>query len=189
MRETWLYRLALRLFPHRDEAGKTDWQALKRCDIYTGAALYLRRFILLKTPWGGVYLHHIVRSDWDRCLHDHPWGFRSLMLWGGYHEETPVDTELGCHPVYRQPTLTVLTSQRRTRWYGVGSLRYVPAHFMHRVLLRPRYDRFGYGGRVGDPETPAWTLVFVTPKTRKWGFWKKGGWVDYQTFFGGDREC
>jgi hypothetical protein len=33
------------------------------------------RYILLSTPWFGVYLHHLLRSDYDRAFHDHPWGF------------------------------------------------------------------------------------------------------------------
>lgn len=39
-----------------------------------------------------LYLHHILRSDGDRELHDHPWGFVSIILGGGYREETPERT-------------------------------------------------------------------------------------------------
>ena len=35
---------------------------------------------------GRVYLHHIIRSDDFRALHDHPWKFTSFMLWGHYYE-------------------------------------------------------------------------------------------------------
>lgn len=35
-----------------------------------------------------LYLHHILRSDADREMHDHPWGFLSIILWRGYVEET-----------------------------------------------------------------------------------------------------
>lgn len=41
---------------------------------------------------GAVYLHHILRSDEDRHLHDHPWPFTSLILWGGYREVHPIVT-------------------------------------------------------------------------------------------------
>lgn len=35
-----------------------------------------------------IYLHKICRSDVDLELHDHPWHFLSVLLRGGYDEET-----------------------------------------------------------------------------------------------------
>jgi hypothetical protein len=32
---------------------------------------------------------------------------------------------------------------------------------------------------------PVWTLVFVTNKSREWGFWTERGWIDWRTY---DRE-
>jgi hypothetical protein len=54
---------------------------------------YLTRYKLLKsTGWCpiGIYIHEIHQGDSDRHLHDHPWDFTSLILAGGYHEETPL---------------------------------------------------------------------------------------------------
>jgi hypothetical protein len=51
---------------------------------------YLIRRRLLQTPWFGVYLHHVLLSDDDRVLHDHPWPFVSFILAGGYWEHTPL---------------------------------------------------------------------------------------------------
>ena len=34
-------------------------------------------------------LHHVLRSDLDRALHDHPWDNASLLLRGGYWEVVP----------------------------------------------------------------------------------------------------
>lgn len=51
---------------------------------------YLTRYYLLGTRssrWA-LHLHHIHQSDTDRDLHDHPWGFWSLILEGGYFEVT-----------------------------------------------------------------------------------------------------
>lgn len=48
---------------------------------------YMKR-LLLKTPWGYVRLHWILRADAGRDLHDHPFDFTSLILRGGYTEET-----------------------------------------------------------------------------------------------------
>lgn len=35
----------------------------------------------------GIRLHHILREDYDRHGHNHPWGFRSVILSGWYEEE------------------------------------------------------------------------------------------------------
>lgn len=49
---------------------------------------YMRRWFFW-CPWFGVRLHHILRSDDDRALHDHPWDFVSIILWGAYYEVLP----------------------------------------------------------------------------------------------------
>lgn len=49
---------------------------------------YMRRWTL-KTPWGMVRLHHILRSDDRTHLHDHPMDFVSFILAGGYIEHRP----------------------------------------------------------------------------------------------------
>lgn len=38
-----------------------------------------------------IRLHHIVRPDADRHLHDHPFNFRTIVLAGGYMEQTEPD--------------------------------------------------------------------------------------------------
>lgn len=50
---------------------------------------YMCRYRLFRVPLFGVFLHHILRSDEDPDLHDHPWNFVSLILWGGYLEVLP----------------------------------------------------------------------------------------------------
>jgi hypothetical protein len=48
---------------------------------------YLRRWwIVPRNDWCNVYLHHILKSDDDRALHDHPWDNVSLIIKGGYLE-------------------------------------------------------------------------------------------------------
>lgn len=46
---------------------------------------YMHRWIL-RTPWGTLRLHRILREDTDRDLHDHPFDFASLVVSGGYVE-------------------------------------------------------------------------------------------------------
>lgn len=36
-----------------------------------------------------IRIHHIMRHDDDRHLHDHPWNARTIVLKGYYFEETP----------------------------------------------------------------------------------------------------
>lgn len=47
---------------------------------------YMCRYKLLKLPFLRIYLHHILRSDEEMELHDHPWHFVSVILWSGYLE-------------------------------------------------------------------------------------------------------
>lgn len=67
-----------------------------------------------KLGLGGLYIHEFMRSDNDRCPHDHPWWFITFV-WGGYWEETST----GRH------------------WRRTGSLLYRPANFAHRIELEP----------------------------------------------------
>ena len=50
---------------------------------------YLRRWWMIpRNPLFNVYLHHFLRSDDDRALHDHPWINLSILLAGQYDEHT-----------------------------------------------------------------------------------------------------
>lgn len=50
---------------------------------------YLRRWWLIpRNRFFNVYLHHFMRSDDDRALHDHPWWNLSVLLEGRYVEHT-----------------------------------------------------------------------------------------------------
>ncbi len=49
---------------------------------------YLTRFILFRTPWFGVQIHAIHLPDTGRALHNHPRAFVSVVLRGGYSEQT-----------------------------------------------------------------------------------------------------
>ena len=50
---------------------------------------YLKRWhVIPRNRWFNVYLHHFLRSDDDRALHDHPWLNCSILLAGSYTEHT-----------------------------------------------------------------------------------------------------
>lgn len=51
---------------------------------------YMLRWWLIREREGSsfaVRIHHILREDDDRHLHNHPWEFRSIILSGWYVEE------------------------------------------------------------------------------------------------------
>lgn len=59
-------------------------------DFVIGDPAYLRRWwIIPRNEHQNVYLHHGLRDDDDRALHDHPWDNVSYLLIGRYREITP----------------------------------------------------------------------------------------------------
>lgn len=60
-------------------------------DVIIGGAAdpYMRRWWLIpRNRIFNIYLHHFMRSDDDRALHDHPWWNLSILLDGRYVEHT-----------------------------------------------------------------------------------------------------
>lgn len=83
-----------------------------------GRNVYLRRWAL-RLPFGRkIMLHHILRADDDRCQHDHPWGFVTLVLWGGYVE--------------------LVGEDQRMQRMRPGRIGRRPAEFRHRIIFLPR---------------------------------------------------
>ena len=121
---------------------------------------YMKRWFILKTPIFSIYLHHFLRSDDDRALHDHPADSISLILEGRYREWIQVKDENGVVRSHtyrvRRPLLPIF---RR-------------AEVMHRVQLF----------NDGERELPVWTLFFFMRRRRDWGFACKQGWVPWQEF-------
>lgn len=77
-----------------------------------------RRYYLLETRWFGVYLHHLLATDDERAMHDHPWSFVTFLLSSGYFEHTPVGLF----------------------WHQRFSILYRPAEWTHRLtLLKPTW--------------------------------------------------
>ncbi len=73
-------------------AVKWNWRIPRKPDFIIGphAAPYLRRWwVIPRNRWFNIYLHHILASDDDRALHDHPWVNCSIILKGRYTEVTP----------------------------------------------------------------------------------------------------
>jgi hypothetical protein len=73
---SWVERLLRRVLPYKE----IGWQ-----DI--GEVFY--RYQIVKTRWFNVYLHQLDAPQWHPVgCHDHPWGFVTVLLSGGYLERT-----------------------------------------------------------------------------------------------------
>lgn len=108
--------------------------------------VHFRRYRLLSTPWFNLYIHHILESDKDLDLHDHPWNFQSLILSGSYLElvkfvdENFVSTKIEVHLP--------------------GDVLKRQAEDVHKIKLRTE---------------SVWTLVFTSKPIRNWGYRKLSG--------------
>ena len=90
----------------------------------------------------GVYLHRMDAPDPSEDLHDHPWWFGSLVLWGGY-TELRADARDPGHPQMR--------SRRLATWASLSRRE------CHRITRLNRRH--------------CWTLVFRGRKHPEWGFY------------------
>lgn len=137
---------------------------LGRSDIFFGDELYMERwrFFSSNTLGVGLRLHHIMRSDNAREVHDHPFDFSSLILRGGYWEWRPIETfkrHTGRHRIRYSED-----GKLWARWYGPGSVVHRKAEDLHRLEL--------------PKGATTWTLVKRGPIRRAWGFQdNEGRWT------------
>lgn len=110
--------------------------------------LHYRRFM----PYS-IRVHHILRSDLDRHLHDHPWPYITFILRGGYWEVTD-----------NPHSLTGV----QWKWYGPGS-----------ILIRGRDHRHRLELPFG---TTTWTVFMMGRKVNNWGFFTPEGKVPWRTY-------
>ncbi|WP_051378820.1 hypothetical protein [Derxia gummosa] len=155
-----------------------DWLIRRsRRSPYPNIGNYMERGWLLrcdrKKAWPpfGARIHHVLRSDHDRALHDHPWWNLSWVLRGGYWEVTSaaearpgvlrpeaarliellgtLDTAAGLAHATEAARLGVF-------WRGPGAMVRRSAATAHRLVV-PK------GGE-------AWSLFVMGKKSQWWGF-------------------
>lgn len=119
---------------------------------------YLVRLVLFTLFGWSVRFHVFLMSDEDRELHDHPWGYWSMVLAGTYREIVPCDRKVWGYD------FDIMTLPRKRFRF-----KYHPATYKHRVLLLKEYA----GAYQSYRPIPCLTLVITKPKSRNWGFWKK----------------
>ena len=125
----------------------------------------LRWWVIPRNPIFNIYLHHFLRDDEDRALHDHPWLSCSIILTAGYYE-------------HLSETVKV--------WRSPGTVHFRRAKAKHRISLERDYC-----GLVELPcgesfptqsRRPAMTLFITGPRIRRWGFHCPRGWVHWKEF-------
>ena len=111
----------------------------------------IRYYVFLKErkhfPFN-ITLHKVLVSD-EPTLHDHPWGYATLILKGGYWEHIPIRSQEGA----------VVGSTKV--WRGPGHFRVRSANDLHWLELEKDAD---------DNEIPCWSLFFMGRKKQEWGF-------------------
>ncbi len=135
---------------------------------------YLIRYTLINIPYiGSIKIHKALVSD-TGDLHDHPWNYMSIILWGGYWEWTQVEIEseklLSWFIETRKLLDNGVTEKSNikgklvkiARWYSPGSVLFRKANIPHKLEI---------------PEGKySLSLIFTSYKWRAWGFMKNGKW-------------
>jgi hypothetical protein len=133
--------------------------------------LYMERFWLFnpyppasdgrKRKWAdwipSVRIHHIVRPDQDRHLHDHPWNARTIILRGWYLEEVP--------------------TRRESVPWAANDMRTLQAGSTNRLL-------FGQYHRIAYVSHDTWTLFITWRYQGTWGFNVNGKKVPWREYLG-----
>ena len=120
--------------------------------VSKAGVLHFCRWRLLQTPWFGIYIHKICKSDEEKHHHDHPWAFISFVILGGYKEEVFPANTFGFYNRICRP----------------GSIVYHKAKDFHKITLlkKSAWTLVFVGKRSHDP----------------WGYRTESGWVNNETY-------
>ena len=130
-------------------------------DRFEPEKTYLFRLRIIETPFFSVFAHRIDRPDADTHLHNHPWGFWSLILSGGYQEVFAPDVAAAVRHAAGE---SVATRRTWKRWS------------LHRI-------RHGdYHAICKLDKSPTWSLLAVGPLRTGWGFATEAGFMSYDTY-------
>ncbi len=168
----------------------TPYQHIMSAD---GAEMYMGRWWLFNPysrethkpalwwcPWS-FRIHHIMRPDEDRDLHDHPWNARTIILRGWYNEQRPasdwwkkaVRSSMVPNP---DPKIVEWVMKDACEWIkrSEGDTARLNHGEYHRI------DKVSPGGVI---------TLFITSKWRgDWGFLVNGVKVPWRTYTGTDNQ-
>jgi len=143
-----------------------DSQGRKRIimDRVCGEPYLERYYLFLKDrenfPFN-IFLHKFLKGDPDD-VHDHPWGYCTLILKGGYWEYIPHFNSEG------------IKTAEIGKWRGPGHFRICKPNSFHRIELQPGIT--------------AWTLFMPLRKVREWGFLVNNKWIHNEQYLKDRRE-
>jgi hypothetical protein len=143
-----------------------------------------------------LLLHHFMPRADERHFHDHPRGFWTLVIWGGYDDMVPC---ISCDGVgvgligafdyndNREIIRTWSTMVHCEACHGdgvilgdkmrIGSLKYRPPEHTHRTRVH---------------SSGAWTIVVMGRISREWGFRIRSRWMphaEYKKQYGHGMRC
>lgn len=152
--------------PPGEKAGPKILERLTLRD--NNGAPFLHRWGLHLGPVG-IFLHSIPARDPGLDLHDHPWPFATLILWGGYTDEVEETRRAveRARTVADHPQLPCTPGRART--FRRGSIHRGRTHEAHRIT---------------SVEPHTWTLVVRGRREgdQAWGFYTPDGWVDWRDY-------
>lgn len=123
--------------------------------------VYLVRYIVFKSKFGGFYIHRFMRSD-SSDPHDHPWNFITYIVSGGYTEHfyNREKAEINSQDNGKFSSLWTLTYNIRK----AGSFAFRRATDIHRVVIDCKYS-------IKEIDQAPLTAVLMFKRQRTWGFW------------------
>lgn len=158
-----------------------------REDLVHYGSVYMRRWVLRVRPGGHgsdggfeVRLHHTIKPDGVQDhLHDHPWGFVTMLLWGSY-----------THLVQAEPPKSPIRIVRR--WLP-GSIARIPHGMAHVIIdvgrngawtlcvTGPKREHPQWRDEASDATSPSFAVQ--GSRQQSWGFWVDGTWVSAREYF------
>jgi hypothetical protein len=125
-----------------------------------------------------IRVHHILRSDREAALHDHPFAYVTVILRGGYWEVMECRRPRCDAFVLAEVALPWMEARHGDSWQveggrvavfrGPGAILWRPTTLRHKLVL-PR-------GKA------AWTLFIAGPRRQSWGFYTPGGKVSGKAY-------
>jgi hypothetical protein len=134
---------------------------------YDTGQVYLDRWGFEWKSLGGIFLHRMAAPDPGVDLHDHPWWFASVILWGGYTEER---AESRTAPAFAKvaehfPGTSTRGEVVKREWLTVRTMRLDECHRVTELMWRT-----------------SWSLVIHGPNRRNWGFYTPEGWIFWRGY-------
>ncbi len=137
---------------------------LKRFDGKT----YLSRFGFGFKNVASVLVHKMEAPDPGPDLHNHPWWFITIPLWGGYIEQRTHED------------LAVQYAKEAESGYPYRGTVEV------RKPFRPKLMRLSQCHTITDlRKKTAWSLVITGPVKRDWGYFTSGGFMPHEEYEAG----